>query len=125
MKCASCDQSISIIQLLVGHKCCRSQDQERELEQSTLLRLLTTIPDEPKPLSIPRTQKTSTAPQSEVIAIYPTTESQTTPITTELPELSQLKSEPDIRAGGHSWRCRCPHCLAADKVPLKLACPKK
>ena len=118
MKCASCSQSISIIQSLFGHKDCRSEHQERELEQSGIQRLMNALnSDEPNRLKALRSENVQ---QSGVMAVYPTTESQaTSAITKELPnvepEPGTLVMECSLAHG--SWRCRCPQCLEADKVP--------
>ena len=61
MKCASCDENLSIIQSLVGHNC---EDRQRELEQLALQRLLdATTPDESERVEI-KLEKISVVAQS-------------------------------------------------------------
>ena len=115
--------SISIIQLLVGHKDCRSERQELELEQFAIQRLLhTTTADNPERLNALRSEKSSIVPEFGQTAVCP--ESETSTIATEapevLPELSTSVIECSLSTG--SWRCRCPNCLEADKAQIAPPC---
>ena len=107
MKCASCRKSISIIQLLVGHKDCRAEDQEREVEQLGIQRLLNAATESPDRLNVLKSENISILPQSVVMPVYRATQSQTSTPDVE-PELGTPVIECS-RAYG-SWRCRCPHC---------------
>ena len=128
MKCASCRKSISIIQLLVGHKDCRAEDQEREVEQLGIQRLLNAATEPPDRLNVVKSENISILPQSVVMPGYWATQSQTSTTTKKSPDVEPELGTPVIecsRAYG-SWRCRCPHCTgSADKVQVELAVSKK
>src|SRR5437879_6091838 len=112
MKCASCRKSISIIQLLVGHKDCRAEDQEREVEQLGIQRLLNAATEPPDRLNVVKSKNISILPQSVVMPVYWATQSQTSTTTKESPDVEPELGSPVIECSlaYGSWRCRCPHC---------------
>jgi hypothetical protein len=111
MRCAACRQSVSIIQLWVGHTCSHSEHRAKELNQ--IQRLLNAVgSDRPERQNVSSSEKITISSQAAVTAVYEMIESQTT-------DPADAEAEPIVPVSqcSRSWRCRCPDCTAADMVP--------